>query len=71
MDKTMTTITVRPVRDDLSFGARVGGVTFGSLGESGVRAQLNELFEAHGLLIFEGVEPTPKMQVALRVGTGR
>jgi taurine dioxygenase len=62
---TMTTITVRPVRDDLPFGARVAGVTADDLRDPEVRAQLNALFEAHGVLIFEGVEPTPAMQVAL------
>ena len=61
----MTTMTVRPVRDDLSFGARVGGVTHDGLGDAGLRAQINEPFEEYGLLIFEDVEPTPKMQVAL------
>ena len=61
----MTTMTVRPIRDDLSFGARVGGVTLDDLGDPEVRGQLNEAFEEHGLLIFEGVEPTPEMQVAI------
>jgi taurine dioxygenase len=61
----MTTVTVRPVRDDLSFGARVGGVTHDGLRDTSLRAQINDLFEEHGLLIFEGVEPTPKMQVAV------
>ena len=60
----MTTMTMRPVRDDLSFGVRVGGVTQEGLSDAGVRTQLNELFEENGLLILEGVEPTPKMQVA-------
>ena len=60
----MTTMTVRPVRDDLSFGARVGGLTHDDLQDTGLRTQIKELFEAHGLLIFEDVEPTPKMQVA-------
>ena len=59
----MTTIT--PVRDDLAFGARVRGVTRDSLRDSGLRAQLNESFEEHGLLVFEDVEPAPAMQVAL------
>jgi taurine dioxygenase len=66
----MTAITVRPVRDDLTFGARVGGVTHESLQDATVRAQINDLFEAHGLLIFEDVEPTPKMQVALSTVIG-
>ena len=62
---TMTTITVRPIRDDLSFGARVGGVTLDQLGDPEVRSRLNEAFEERGLLIFEDVDPTPEMQVAI------
>jgi taurine dioxygenase len=61
----MTTMTVRPVRDDLSFGARVEGITQDDLRDPELRAQITNLFEEHGLLIFEGVEPTPKMQVAV------
>jgi taurine dioxygenase len=64
-EQTMTTMTVRPIRDDLSFGARVSGVTHDGLREADLRAKLNEIFEEHGLLIFEDVEPTPTMQVAL------
>jgi taurine dioxygenase len=60
----MTTMTVQPVRDGLSFGARVAGVTHDDLADAGLRAELKDLFEQHGLLIFEGVEPTPKLQVA-------
>src|SRR5207344_3307878 len=52
---TMTTVTVRPIRDDLSLGARVGGVTLDQLSDPEVRARLNEAFEERGLLIFEGV----------------
>ena len=36
---TMTTMTVQPVRDDLSFGARVGGITYDDLGDTGLRAR--------------------------------
>src|SRR3954454_10925622 len=60
----MASMTVRPVREELSFGARVGAVTHDDLSGPGVRAQLNDLFEQYGLLILEGVEPTPRMQVA-------
>jgi taurine dioxygenase len=63
-EKTVIAMTVRPVRDDLSFGARVSGITADDLGDRDVRAQLNDRFEEHGLLIFEGVEPTPAAQVA-------
>ncbi len=61
----MTTMTVRPIRDDLSFGARVGGLTLDHLGDPELRGRLNEAFEEHGLLIFEDVDPTPQTQVAI------
>jgi taurine dioxygenase len=61
----MTVITVRPIRDDLGFGARVSGVTRDGLGDDDLRAQVNEIFETYGLLVFENIEPTPTMQVAL------
>jgi len=64
-------MTVRPVRDDLSFGAHVSGVSHDELRDADVRAQLNELFERYGLLIFEGVEPTPTMQVEFSTVFGR
>jgi taurine dioxygenase len=61
----MTTMTVRPVRDQLPFGARIAGLTEGDLADPGVRTEINDLFWEHGLLIFEGADPTPRMQVAL------
>ena len=61
----MNTVTVRPISDGRSFGARVGGVTRDRLADEGVRVGINEAFEEHGLLIFEDVEPTPQMQLAL------
>jgi taurine dioxygenase len=60
----MTTMTVQPIRDDLSFGARIGGIAQDDLSAAGVRAEMNELFERYGLLILEDVDPTPTMQVA-------
>ena len=61
----MTAITVKPARDDLPFGARVRGVTYDGLQDAGLRAQIKELFEEHGVLILEGVDPSPKLQVAV------
>jgi taurine dioxygenase len=61
----MTDITVDPIRDDLPFGARVGGVTEDRLQDPDVRARLAQAFEDRGLLIFNEVDPTPEMQVAI------
>ncbi|MEZ5734986.1 MAG: TauD/TfdA family dioxygenase [Novosphingobium sp.] len=59
----MASIDVRPLQDDLSFGARVTGVTREALKDEAVRAQLNSLFEDRGVIVFEGVEPSAEMQV--------
>ena len=61
----MTTLDVRPILTDPPFGARVGGLTQERLADPQVRDELNALFEQRGLLVFEDVEPTPEMQVAL------
>jgi taurine dioxygenase len=61
----MSAITVEPIRDDLSFGARVGGVTLDTLRDRDVRTRLGSAFEDRGLLIFHDVDPTPELQVAI------
>jgi taurine dioxygenase len=61
----MGAIEVRALQDDLPFGARIGGVTSGNLGDESVRRQLNDVFEQRGMIVFEGVEPSGKLQVQL------
>ena len=61
----MASIEVRPLQDDLTFGARVTGVTSAALKDEDVRAQLNSLFEDRGVVVFEGVEPSAEMQVEI------
>jgi taurine dioxygenase len=58
-------IEIRALQDDLSFGARVRGVTFESLEDEAVRQQLRDVFEDRGLIVFEGVETTGRMHVAV------
>src|ERR1700722_10812157 len=59
----MDSIGVKPLAKDLSFGARVTGVTREALADAGIRRQLNEVFEAKGMIVFEDIEPSSKMQV--------
>ncbi len=61
----MTAIEVEPIRADLPFGSRVRGVTRDSVQDPDVRAELVALFDERGVLIFEDIEPTPTMQVAV------
>lgn len=61
----MTGITVSNLRDDLSFGSRIDGVNWDNINDEAVRAQINDVFEKRGMIVFENMEPTSKMQVAL------
>ena len=61
----MGTIQVRPLRDDLPFGARVTGVTHEAIKDPATRQEINQVFESCGVVVFEGIEPSSRMQVEL------
>lgn len=61
----MSPIKVRPLQDDLPFGARISGLTWGNVNDEAVRKQLNDVFEERGMIVFEDVESSSKMQVAI------
>src|SRR6188768_3970993 len=61
----MTSIDVQPTRADLGFGARIRGLTKDDLDDDAIRQQLVDAFESRGVLVFEDVEPSPSMQVAI------
>jgi taurine dioxygenase len=58
-------IRIREHDGDFSFGARVDGVTWDNLYDEDQRAQLAQLFEDRGVLVFENMEPSSKMHVEL------
>ncbi len=58
-------ISVRPLQDDLPFGARISGVNWETLQDEAVRQQIRDTFEDRGVIVFEEVEQTGKMQVAI------
>jgi taurine dioxygenase len=61
----MASITVRPLQDDLPFGARITGVTWETVNDAAIRRQINDVFEERGMIAFEEIEPSSKMQVAI------
>ncbi len=61
----MGTLDVRPLQDGLGFGVRVRGVTRANVVDPDVRKQINALFEKEGLIVFEDMEPSGEMHVAL------
>ena len=61
----MSDIRIRDLGEDYSWGSRVEGLGWHNIHDRGVRAELAKLFEDRGFLVFEGMEPSAKMQVAL------
>jgi taurine dioxygenase len=61
----MAGIKVSDLTANHSFGARIQGVNWETLADDAVRAELNRVFEERGMIVFEGMESTAKMQVAL------
>ena len=61
----MFEIVVQPLREDLSFGSRVQGVSALSLQDEAVCGLLRDVFERSGLIVFEDVEPSSLMHVAI------
>jgi len=59
------TISVQPLDADLPFGARITGVTQAACADAEVRQQINEVFDRDGMIVFEGMEPSNAMQMAL------
>lgn len=61
----MASLNVRPLRADLPFGVIIDGITREMTTDPKVRRDVNDLFYRHGMILFENVEPTSEMQVAL------
>ena len=63
-------INIQPLRGDLPFGCRINGVTETALKDEAARQQIRDAFEEHGMIVFEGVESSNKMQVELSLVFG-
>ena len=61
----MSELDIRPLQDRRAFGARVRGITREQTLDPGVRQTINALFEDKGMIVFEEVEPSARMHVAL------
>jgi taurine dioxygenase len=61
----MPSIHVRPLRDDLSFGVRITGVTLAVLEDEQVRERLRRIFRERGMILFEDVAPDGRLQVEI------
>ncbi|PLK26216.1 TauD/TfdA family dioxygenase [Novosphingobium sp. TH158] len=61
----MPQLAVSPLKEGLPFGVRIAGVTQEATEDAATRDAINALFHEHGVIVFEGMEPSDAMQVAL------
>lgn len=66
----MPTLDILPLQDGLHFGAKVRGATLDMLADESIRARLATLFEQAGVIVFEDVEPSSAMHVAISTIAG-
>jgi taurine dioxygenase len=58
-------LNVQPLANDLSFGARIIGLSRAQTEDAGTREEINAIFERAGMIVFEQVEPSNAMQLAV------
>jgi taurine dioxygenase len=63
-------LEILPIEPALPYGARIRGVTLDLLRRPDIRAELNACFEVSGILLFEDVEQSDEMQLALSTTFG-
>jgi taurine dioxygenase len=61
----MGELKIRDLGPEYSWGSRVEGLTWDNIYDEAVRTELKTLFTRRGFIIFEGMEPSSKMQVEL------
>ncbi len=66
----MTSLNIRPLEQALPFGIRIAGLTLDEANDPAVRSELAALFEQHGMIVFEDVEPSDQMQLAVSTAFG-
>ncbi|MBW8755759.1 MAG: TauD/TfdA family dioxygenase, partial [Sphingomonadales bacterium] len=61
----MASIKVSNLSSEHNFGSRIEGLGWDNINDPAVREQINAVFEDRGMIVFSGMEPSAKMQVAL------
>jgi taurine dioxygenase len=61
----MSLFHTRPLDDALPFGIRIGGLTLAELENAETRDEIDRLFVDHGMIVFEEVEQSDAMQLAI------
>ena len=61
---------IRPLQQGLPFGTRIGGLTLEQASNPDVREEIASLFEQRGMIVFEDVDPSDELQLAISTAIG-
>lgn len=61
----MPSFTTGPLQEGLPFGVRIRALTLAALQDKATRDDIDALFVQHGMIVFEDVEQTDEMQLAI------
>ena len=61
----MAMVTISELDEAVPFGARISGATFAALEDETNRARINAAFIERGVIVFEDVEPSSQMHIAI------
>jgi taurine dioxygenase len=61
----MASLDIRPLTDEHPFGARIVGVNRDNVADEAIGRQLRAVFEDRGMIVFEDMEPSADLQLAL------
>ena len=66
----MAQLDIRPLQDGLPFGIRIGGLTLGQANDPAVAQEIASQFEQHGMIVFEEIDPSDELQLAISLAIG-
>jgi len=61
----MSELDIRPLTAEHPFGARISGLGWDNIEDEAVRRRINDTFWDRGMIVFEDMEPSTDMQVAV------
>ena len=61
----MADVRISDIGEQFSFGSRVSGINWGNINDEDLREQMRQLFIQRGVIVFEDMEPSPRLQVEL------
>ena len=61
---------IRPLQLGLPFGIRIAGLTLEQASDPAVRQEITSLFDQHGMIVFEDIQPSDELQLAISTSIG-